>query len=146
MCFSRVSDSGIYSLSMQDYGRRVACGTLDGNLTLVELSDRLHTLQKNEKTLITAILEREMRREKILEGRNRELKLKEKMEKAAALRAEKAAATEEREEEENLVKKAEEDFWSTISTERNNLEKRRAKAKKQNVPTNNEGEKAAPVE
>ena len=108
----------------------MACGNLEGNLTLVELSERLHLLQKNEKNLITAILEREMRREKILEARNREIKLKEKMERAAALRAEKAAGGEEKEGEEDLVKKAEEDFWSMVATERANLEKKRAKAKK----------------
>ena len=81
-----------------------------------------------------------MRREKILEGRNREIKLKEKLEKAAALRAEKAAATEEKEVEEDLVSKAEEDFWSMISNERANLEKKRAKAKKQAEPGTVNGE------
>ena len=92
-------------------------------------------LQKNEKNLITAILEREMRREKILEARNRELKLREKMERAAAMRAEKTAAGEERGEEEDSVKKAEEDFWSMVSSERASLEKRRAKARKQSSDT-----------
>ena len=117
---------------------------MDGNLTLVELSDRLYGLQKNEKNLVSAILEREMRREKILEGRNREIKLKEKLEKAAALRAEKTAATEEKEAGEDPVSKAEEDFWSMISTERANLEKKRAKAKKQAVSdTINEEVKSA---
>ena len=96
----------------------------------MELSERLYNLEKNEKNLITSILEREMRREKILEARNREIKLKEKVEKAAALRTEKAAAGGEEEEEEDLVKKAEEDFWSMIANERADLEKRKAKANK----------------
>ena len=141
-----MSDSGIYALSIQDYGRHVACGNLEGNLTLVELSERLHVLQKNEKNLITAILEREMRREKILEARNRELKLKEKMEKAAALRAEKVAGGEEREGEEDLVKKAEEDFWSMVSAERANLEKKRANAKKLSSDTTAEEGTANAIE
>ena len=103
-------------------------------------------LQKNEKNLITAILEREMRREKILEARNRELKLKEKMEKAAALRAEKVAGGEEREGEEDLVKKAEEDFWSMVSAERANLEKKRANAKKLSSDTTAEEGTANAIE
>ena len=52
-------------------------------MTLVELSDNLCALQTNEKALVTAMFERESRREKILEARHREMRLKERVKSAA---------------------------------------------------------------
>ncbi|WP_411023593.1 hypothetical protein, partial [Salmonella sp. s51228] len=85
----KVTEAGLSSISVQEHGKLVACGSPDGNLTIVELSESLYNLQKNEKNSVTAIFERETRREKILEARNREIKLKMKLDKTAKIKGEK---------------------------------------------------------
>ena len=40
---------------MQDQGRLIATGSNSGTTTLLELSDGLCTLQRNEKALVTAV-------------------------------------------------------------------------------------------
>lgn len=74
----KICDESLDCLRVHEQGRLIACGSHSGTITLLELSDNLCTLQRNEKALVTAMFERETRREKILEARNRELKLKEK--------------------------------------------------------------------
>ena len=85
---------------MHDAGKLVACGSQQGNITLLELSSSLSAPQQNEKNIINMvnisttlftitlpfaqIFEREVKREKILEGRRREIKLKLKQQGAAA--------------------------------------------------------------
>merc|ERR1712098_388911 len=51
---------------------------MGGAITLLSLSDALVDLQKDEKATCNALFERETRREKILESKARELKLKER--------------------------------------------------------------------
>ena len=98
----QVCDEPLHCLRVQEHGRLIATGSQSGTITLLELSDNLCTMQRNEKNLVSTVsfflkiekkiftifcfwqmFERETRREKILESRNRELKLKEK-EKAGA--------------------------------------------------------------
>lgn len=43
------------SLRAQDQGRLLACGSQQGTATLLELSDGLISLQRNEKLLVTAV-------------------------------------------------------------------------------------------
>lgn len=95
----QVCDEPLQCLRVQEHGRLIATGSQSGTLTLLELSDNLCTMQRNEKNLVSTVsfhffyqflfnkeinlfkkkmFERETRREKILEARNRELKLKEK--------------------------------------------------------------------
>ncbi|KAM9281771.1 kinesin-like protein KIF19 [Morus bassanus] len=74
----KVCDEPLSSLRLQDNGCVVGCGSKLGTVTLLEISSGLCTLQRNEKTLATAMFERETRREKILEARHRELRLKER--------------------------------------------------------------------
>ncbi|CAG5025617.1 unnamed protein product [Parnassius apollo] len=57
-------------------GLLVACGSSKGTIYLAELSQNLGTADKNDKQLLTHILERENKRERILEARMRELRLK----------------------------------------------------------------------
>ena len=40
---------------MQEQGRLIACGSHSGTTTLLELSDGLCNLQRNEKALVTAV-------------------------------------------------------------------------------------------
>ncbi|KAM9222042.1 dynein axonemal intermediate chain 2 [Leptosomus discolor] len=74
----KVCDEPLSSLRLQDNGRVVGCGSKLGTVTLLEISSGLCTLQRNEKTLATAMFERETKREKILETRHREMQLKER--------------------------------------------------------------------
>ena len=53
--FIQVCDEALHSLRVQDQGRFVACGSHYGTTTLLELSDGLHTLVRNEKSAITAV-------------------------------------------------------------------------------------------
>ncbi|XP_059183664.1 dynein axonemal intermediate chain 2-like [Centropristis striata] len=65
----KVCDDALYSLRLQDNGRLVAVGSQQGGTTLLELCSGLSSLQKNEKSLLAAMFERETKREKILEAR-----------------------------------------------------------------------------
>ncbi|NXV31712.1 DNAI2 protein, partial [Rissa tridactyla] len=73
----KVCNEPLSSLRLQDNGCIVGCGSKQGTVTLLEISSGLCTLQRNEKTLATAMFERETKREKILEARHREMRLKE---------------------------------------------------------------------
>ncbi|XP_074647572.1 dynein intermediate chain 3, ciliary-like isoform X2 [Tubulanus polymorphus] len=120
----QVCDEPLYSLRVQEQGRLIATGSHTGTTTLLEMSDSLCTLQRNEKNLITAMLERETRREKILDARHRENKLKERAKSGGG---EKEHEEEGQEEEgENLVDKAELDFFHMIDQEKKTREKKEA--------------------
>jgi len=43
------------SLRAQDQGKLIACGSQQGTATLLELSEGLIQLQRNEKSLVTAV-------------------------------------------------------------------------------------------
>eukprot|EP00762_Andalucia_godoyi_P000256 ANDGO_03198.mRNA.1 Dynein intermediate chain 3 len=72
----QVSDAGLHTLKAHDDGRLIAVGSLDGSTSLLEVSDGLAIQQANEKTSIQQMFDREMRREKNLEQRAKELKQK----------------------------------------------------------------------
>ncbi|KAK7901799.1 hypothetical protein WMY93_018568 [Mugilogobius chulae] len=78
----KVCDEPLYCLRVQDSGRLVACGSQGGSATLLEFCSGLSSLQKNDKSLLAAVsiemFEREAKREKILEARQREQRLKER--------------------------------------------------------------------
>ncbi|XP_040438039.1 LOW QUALITY PROTEIN: dynein intermediate chain 2, axonemal [Falco naumanni] len=73
----KVCDEPLSSLRLQDNGCIIGCGSKLGTVSLLEISG-LCTLQRNEKTLAAAMFERETKREKILEARHREMRLKER--------------------------------------------------------------------
>lgn len=54
VCF-QVGDEALYSLRVQDNGRLVGCGSRQGVTTLLDMSPGLCTLQKNEKSLLSAV-------------------------------------------------------------------------------------------
>lgn len=55
-CLSiQVCDEPLHSLRVQDNGRLIATGSESGTTTLLELSDGLCSLQRNEKALVTAV-------------------------------------------------------------------------------------------
>jgi len=75
---TKVADDALNCIKLHEQGCLVAVGCNNGNTSLLELSDSLSISHKNEKSSVTAMFERETRREKILEARNKELRLKEK--------------------------------------------------------------------
>ncbi|XP_030317971.1 dynein intermediate chain 2, axonemal [Calypte anna] len=74
----KVCNESLYSLCLQDTGSVIACGSELGTITLLQISSGLCTLQRNEKNSANAMFERETRREKVLEARYRERRLKER--------------------------------------------------------------------
>ncbi|XP_070580175.1 dynein intermediate chain 3, ciliary-like [Ptychodera flava] len=122
----QVTDEPLHSLRIQDQGRFIASGSQSGTTTLLELSSGLCTMQRNEKGLITAMFEREQRREKILESRHREMRLKQR----STSGQEKAEEEEGGEaDEEDLVARAEKDFYDVIEAEKKKREDKEAKRK-----------------
>uniref|UniRef100_A0A8C9XEF2 Dynein, axonemal, intermediate chain 2b n=2 Tax=Sander lucioperca TaxID=283035 RepID=A0A8C9XEF2_SANLU len=113
----KVCDEALYSLRLQDNGRLVACGSQQGGATLLEISSGLSTLQKNDKSLLAAMFERETKREKVLEARQREIRLKERS------RSEQSREGEPGREDadhgpDQLIAKAQEDFYVVTEMER----------------------------
>ena len=54
-CFAQVCDESLNSLRVQEQGRLVACGSHTGTVTLLELSEGLCNMQRNEKASVTAV-------------------------------------------------------------------------------------------
>ncbi|XP_045536174.1 dynein axonemal intermediate chain 2 [Papilio machaon] len=73
---AQLCDEPLLRLRPHEGGLLVACGSSKGTIYLAELSQNLGTADKNDKQLLTHILERENKRERILEARMRELRLK----------------------------------------------------------------------
>ncbi|GLH09036.1 Cytoplasmic dynein 1 intermediate chain, partial [Gryllus bimaculatus] len=74
----KVCDFQLRCLRVHDQGLLIAVGNHIGTTYLVELSENLTTSQKSEKQQLSNLFERESRREKILEARIREIRLKQK--------------------------------------------------------------------
>lgn len=121
----QVCDEPLHSLRVQEQGRLVACGSHSGTTTLLELSDSLFGLQRNEKNLVTLMFERETRREKILDTRHREMKLKERAKSSAEGKEKEEEEGEGALEDEDLYEKANTEFWSIINQEKKNIEKKK---------------------
>ncbi|XP_004564470.3 dynein axonemal intermediate chain 2 isoform X1 [Maylandia zebra] len=119
----KVCDNSLYSLSVQDNGRLVACGSQLGEATLLEICSGLSNLQKNEKSLLAAMFERESKREKILEARQREVRLKERS-RSEQSREEEAGREEGEEDPKQLIVRAESDFYSLVEAEVKRREKK----------------------
>lgn len=59
-------------------GNLLATSDKNGNVFLIRLTDNMIGMEKNDRSMLSTMFEREIKREKILEGRVRELKLKER--------------------------------------------------------------------
>jgi dynein intermediate chain 2 len=79
----KVSDAALSSISVQgntqEGGKLVAVGDVNGTVSLLKVCDSLAKPRLNEKSTVNALLERETKKEKNLEVRQREMKLKAKM-------------------------------------------------------------------
>ncbi|GAQ88949.1 Cytoplasmic dynein intermediate chain [Klebsormidium nitens] len=80
----KVMDEGIglTSFRVQESGKMLAAGASDGSTTLLDFCEGLAVMQPNEKQSIAQMLERETKREKNLETRAKELKIKAKKDQA----------------------------------------------------------------
>ncbi|XP_035695576.1 dynein intermediate chain 3, ciliary-like [Branchiostoma floridae] len=135
----QVCDEALHSVRVQDNGRWLACGSHSGTTTLLELSDGLCVMPRNEKVLVTAMFERETKREKILESRHREMRLKERSKSEQGGGGDDHAEREGEgdEPEEDLVARAEKEFYEAIEAEKKD---RAAKEAKRNEALKKENE------
>lgn len=122
----KVCDEPLRCLRTHEMGRLVAVGNQKGTTYIVEFSENLSMSNKNDKMLLTAMFERESKREKILEARNREIRLKLKVRSAVLTPGPEETAAEDEEGQElesvdsfidNNVKQAESDFHAVIAAE-----------------------------
>jgi dynein intermediate chain 2 len=104
----QVSDAGLHTLRVQEQGQLVVTGATDGLVTLMTLSDGLSQIQANEKQSINSMFERETKREKNLEARYKESKMKERK------KAESAKGERRPEHSEEQLKKIEDDFFQAV--------------------------------
>uniref|UniRef100_A0A674PMN7 Dynein, axonemal, intermediate chain 2b n=2 Tax=Takifugu rubripes TaxID=31033 RepID=A0A674PMN7_TAKRU len=112
----KVCDEALYSLRVQDNGRFLVCGSQQGVATLLDMSSGLTTLQRNEKSLVSAMFERETKREKILEARQREIRLKERS-RSQQSREEETVQDDSKENHDQLIARAEREFFSAVEAD-----------------------------
>lgn len=132
----KVCDEPLLCMRAHESGRFVSAGSKNGATFLVEVSDNMATSLKNDKPLLTAMFERENKREKILEAKSREIKLKVKTAQVAhddsgeakINRANAIAAA---------CKQAEEEFLANVIKAKEKLCPNKVKKKTKNEDKNN---------
>lgn len=72
----KVCDEPLLCMRAHESGRFISAGSKNGAAFLIEVSDNMASSLKNDKPLLTAMFDRENKREKILEAKLREIKLK----------------------------------------------------------------------
>ncbi|RXG60804.1 Dynein intermediate chain 3, ciliary, partial [Armadillidium vulgare] len=106
----QVVDEGLEVVKIQENGQLVAVGSQRGTLTLLRLPERLYTpFNKHEKPAFTSLLDRETRRERVLEARHKEQRLRQKA-RSAVYGMKRDGAKEE----EDLVAKAEGEYMKVV--------------------------------
>ncbi|KAJ8246276.1 hypothetical protein GJAV_G00265790 [Gymnothorax javanicus] len=129
----KVCDEALFSLRVQDNGRLLCCGSQLGTATMLEISPGLCTLQRNEKALATAMFEREAKREKILEARHREMRLKERSRSEQGREEEGTKETKGEEDPDDLIAQAEKEFFEIVEGELKKMEAREEKGEEKEV-------------
>ncbi|XP_057659337.1 dynein intermediate chain 3, ciliary-like [Diorhabda carinulata] len=117
----KICDVKLTRIKAHDHGKLLALGNQNGTVSLVELSENLSASVKNDKMLLTSMLDREARREKILEARNREIRLKQRQRQPCPKEDRDEGNGDDRDDagfgKDSLVKAAEEEFYNTIEKE-----------------------------
>ncbi|KAK0090365.1 hypothetical protein PV325_001139 [Microctonus aethiopoides] len=72
----KVCDGPLTCIRPHEQGQLAAVAGKNGTTYLLEFAEALSVNQKNDKLLLTALLDRETRREKVIEAKNREIRLK----------------------------------------------------------------------
>ncbi|KAK6625581.1 hypothetical protein RUM43_005880 [Polyplax serrata] len=128
-----VCDDPLRSLRAHENGRLVAVGNEKGSTYLVEFSENLATNNKNDKALLTAMFERESRREKILEARMRELRLKGRVKPPDLSGA--GGQQNETVEKVDPCKQAEIEFFAAVEKEMEEIKKKKLERKREKDDT-----------
>ena len=81
MLSQQIHKGPIHCLAMHSKGDLLLAGQDDGSVSMLNLTKSLANVEKEEKAAFLQLLDRETRREKVLEGIQREKKLKQKGEK-----------------------------------------------------------------
>jgi dynein intermediate chain 2 len=126
----QVADAPIGCIRPNADGQFLACGSNDGNVTLLSLNETLSHIQPNEKPRVSAVFERETSREKVLASRMREVHLLAKAaerQKSARPTSGKKEDAPPAEEEKDPIVEAEEMFWEAIANDKARREKEKAK-------------------
>jgi dynein intermediate chain 2 len=118
---TRVSDTGLCSIKLQQSGALAAVGDLSGTVTVLDLNSALSQMQKTEKKEMVEMFERETRREKNVEMRQIARK-REIAERRNLANQEKAYAVDDEDDEDMLqqLKKAEEEFYFELENHAGN--------------------------
>jgi dynein intermediate chain 2, axonemal len=112
----KISDHPILCSRLHKTGRWLAMGTENGDVYQAEITENLAQSSSSDRAAFLAMLERETKRERLLESKHREVKLKDKeSERVRLLREE--AAIENAVAEEVLVHHAETAFLQHLSGE-----------------------------
>lgn len=116
----KVCDEPLLCMRPHEGGRLVSGGSKNGATFLIEVSENMGVSLKNDKPLLTAMFERENKREKILEAKSRELKLKVKTaqlvhEESDETRTARAAALQA------ACEQAELDFFAAVEVEKSKM-------------------------
>uniref|UniRef100_A0A336MZX5 CSON007193 protein n=1 Tax=Culicoides sonorensis TaxID=179676 RepID=A0A336MZX5_CULSO len=123
----KVCDEPIRCLRPHDNGSLIGVGGAKGVTYLLEVSDNLsESTNKNDKLLLTAMLERENKRERILESKVKELKLKiraQEREAEQALKARHMGQTMKSSSSKAMCEQAEHEYLDAVAAERQLREK-----------------------
>lgn len=69
----QIDEDGLQAVRVQEGGSLLAAGSVDGSVYLLELCESLSVQQPQEKQSMGQMLEREFKKEKLLENRQKEL-------------------------------------------------------------------------
>ncbi|VVC24178.1 Hypothetical protein CINCED_3A004033 [Cinara cedri] len=110
----KVADKGLNCIRCHEGGALLAVGDDCGKTYVIKMNDWFVTPGKNDKALLTAMFDRETRREKIIEAKLRELKLKTKTSVKQDNNATKDKHAQIAEAEARLIQEVEKEFMELI--------------------------------
>ena len=119
----KVGDAALSAIAVQGNtqagGKLVAVGDANGTISLLEVCNSLSQPQKNEKSGMNNMFEREMRREKNLESRQKEMRREKTLEEEKAKKGEcdEDAEEEKKKNMETVLLKIEEKFNNMMATD-----------------------------
>ncbi|XP_064099028.1 dynein intermediate chain 3, ciliary-like [Macrobrachium nipponense] len=126
---AQVVDEGLETIATHDGGRLLATGSQLGTISLLHVPIRLlMPSDKHEKVAFSSLLERETRRERVLEARHKEQRLRERVKggRAAAMNA--GPESENAKPPRDLVQEAEEEYLRQVEELKSQIAAERAAA------------------
>lgn len=133
----KVCDEPLLCMRAHESGRFISAGSKNGATFLIEVSDNMTTSLKNDKPLLTAMFERENKREKILEAKSREIKLKVKTAQVDRSHDDGEAKINRANAIAAACKQAEDEFFANVIKAKEKLCPNKVKKKTNNVDKNN---------